>query len=87
MNKRQEIDIVCSGAGGRPYDGDHRLFANHYMIIEPNGTVKRFCDSDCLREHYAFLWQQFKEQLAREHEELVSYHDEQARRGQSEEAP
>jgi hypothetical protein len=67
----QEIDIQCSGAGGRPYDGAHHVGADHFMMIEPGGTVKRFCDSDCVREHYAFLWQQFQDQLRREYEEMA----------------
>lgn len=67
----QEIDIVCSAGGGSPYEGGHHLLVHHFTMIEPGGEVKRFCDSDCVREHYRFLWHQFTEQLDREFAERL----------------
>lgn len=61
MSRGQEIDIVCSAATGAPYTGGHHLFSRHFTVIEATGTVKRFCDADCVRRHYAYLRRQAAE--------------------------
>lgn len=72
------MSLQCSGTNGRPYDGSHVVGEPHYLVIEPDGTVKRFCESDCLREHYAFLWQQFRDGVADEIAEGARLDDEAA---------
>ena len=54
---------VCSAANGRPYEGQHTLVENarggSYVVIEPGGMLRQFCDSDCLRQFYAWSEKQF----------------------------
>lgn len=68
MSRQKEIDLFCTGAG-LPEEVGHKLLADHFLVVEPDGTLKRFCDSDCLREHYAHLWEQFKERLEQQAQE------------------
>jgi hypothetical protein len=55
---------VCSAANGRPYEGQHTLVENarggSFVVIEPDGTLRQFCDSDCLRQFYAWQFEQFE---------------------------
>lgn len=64
--KIRNTALRCSGADGLPYDGDHTVSDRHYLVIEPSGRLKRFCDSDCLREHYALLDAEFRASLQAE---------------------
>jgi hypothetical protein len=38
--------VRCSGTSA------HRIPDDHYLVIEPDGALKRFCDPGCLRRHY-----------------------------------
>jgi hypothetical protein len=63
------------------YDSGHRCATNggYFTVIEPSRQVLRFCDSDCLREHYRVMWDRFKARLDAEMDEMIAEERERER--------
>lgn len=53
------MDQRCNKCGGE--------LRGHFTVIYPDGLLRQFCDSDCLRTWFADEWERF---LAQQREEM-----------------
>jgi hypothetical protein len=56
VSEATDVRRRCSGYCGAPIPSDKQ---NTYTVIEPDGRLRVFCDSDCLRFFYLDAWRAF----------------------------